>query len=222
MPKKRDNRDRVIDAALGLAAAGRWRDVSLAEIAEAAAMPLSQVYPLFSSKQAILDGFSARIDSEVLEGAEQGERETPARDRLFDVLMRRFDALKPHKTAIGNIAQDEMRDPLGGLCGIDRFRRSMACMLEAADLSTSGLRGLIRIKAVGLVYLSVMRVWLRDDTPDLSRTMAALDRRLRTLDRVARFCGRTRREPGPRPDPARSPEPPSPPEPAPQQAGGPL
>lgn len=213
MPKKRDNRDRVIDAALKLAAEGRWRDVSLAEIAEAAGMPLSQVYPLFSSKQAILNGFTTRIDTEVLEGAEPGEREGPARDRLFDVLMRRFDALKAYKTAIGNIAQDEMRDPLGSVCGIDRFRRSMTCMLEAADLSTSGLRGLLRIKAVGLAYLSVMRVWLRDDTPDLSRTMAALDRRLQSLDRVARFCSRSRQTPPRRSEAPRRPEPP---EPAPQ------
>lgn len=216
MAKKRDNRDRIIDAALSLAAAGRWRDVSLAEIAEAAGMPLSQVYTLFSSKQSILNGFTARIDTEVLEGAEPGEGEAPARDRLFDVLMRRFDALKPHKTAIANIAQDELRDPVGGLCGLERFRRSMACMLEAADLSTSGLRGVLRIKAIGAVYLSVMRVWLRDDTPDLARTMAALDRRLRGLDRVARFCSRPRQARAERPEPPVQSEPP---QPAPQQAG---
>ncbi|MEE8226979.1 MAG: TetR family transcriptional regulator, partial [Kiloniellales bacterium] len=66
MVKKADIPDHVIDAALGLAAAGRWGDLSLAEIAEAAGLPISKVYPVFSSKQAILDAVSRRIDAAVL------------------------------------------------------------------------------------------------------------------------------------------------------------
>ncbi len=66
----------------------------------------------------------------------------------------------------------------------------MAAMLEAARLSAGGLRGLVRAKALGLAYLATMRVFLGDDSPDLAATMAALDRNLRRLDRVARQCSR--------------------------------
>lgn len=192
MVKKADIPDHVIGAALGLAAAGRWGDLSLAEIAEAAGLPISKVYPVFSSKQAILDAFSRRIDAAVLTESDPDSAEAPARDRLFDVLMRRFDALDPYKEGIGNLLFDQMRDPLAALCGLIQLRRSMALMLEAAGLSSSGLRGVVRLKGLSLIYLTALRIWLRDDSPDKARTMAVLDRQLRRAEALVNRCsGRT-------------------------------
>lgn len=178
---KADLPQRIIDAAFALAAERGWRDLSLAEIAEAAKLPLSTVYPIFASKQAILDGFSRGVDAEMLaEGVE--ETELPARDRLFDMIMRRFDALQPHKEALGAILQDQLCDPLTACCGLGRLRRSMAATLEAAGFSTTGCRGVVRIKGLSAVYLSTIRVWLRDDSEDMAKTMAHLDKRLSRID----------------------------------------
>ena len=190
MVKKADIPDHVIDTALALAAERGWRDLSLADIAEAAKLPLSKLYPVYPSKAAILRGFTRRIDATVLAAEEPGVGEGNAHDRLFDALMRRFDALKPHREALGNIVCDEARDPIAALCGLCRLERSMACMLEAARLSSGGLRGLLRARALGLTYLATMRVFFRDDSPDLAATMAALDRNLSRLDRLARTCSR--------------------------------
>src|SRR3989475_11896174 len=92
--------DRIIDAALGLTATEGWRGLSLAAIAAAAELPILRVYRIFRSKQAILNGLYRRVDAMVLAeplAAEEGER---PRDRLFGLLMRRFDALQPHKPAL--------------------------------------------------------------------------------------------------------------------------
>lgn len=190
MVKKADIPDHVIDTALTLAAERGWRGLTLADIADAARLPLSKVYPVYRSKAAILRGFTRRIDIAVLAAEEPGIGEGNAHDRLFDVLMRRFDALRPHREALGNILCDEARDPVTALCGLGRLERSMAAMLEAARLSAGGLRGLIRAKALGLTYLATLRVFLRDDSPDLAATMAALDRNLGRLDLLARTCSR--------------------------------
>jgi AcrR family transcriptional regulator len=199
--KKPDISDRIIDAALALAAERGWRDLTLADIAGAAGLPLSKLYPVYPSKAAILRGFTRRIDAAVLAGEEPdaaggasgGEDGDGggARDRLFEVLMRRFDALQPHREALGNIVFDQARDPVSALCGLGRLERSMAAMLEAARLSAGGLRGLLRAKALGLTYLATLRVFLSDDSADLAATMAALDRNLGHLDRLARGCSRT-------------------------------
>ncbi len=198
--KKPDIPDRIIDAALALAAERGWRDLTLADIAGAAGLPLSKLYPVYASKAAILRGFTRRIDAAVLAG-EEPDAETGggggvggARDRLFEVLMRRFDALKPHREALGNIVFDQARDPVSALCGLARLERSMAVMLEAARLSAGGLRGLLRAKALGLTYLATLRVFLSDDSADLAATMAALDRNLGRLDRLARGCSRTQHQ----------------------------
>jgi len=193
MVKKAEIPDHVIDSALRLAAEKGWRDLSLAEIAAAAKLPLAKVYAVFSSKQAILSAFSRRIDAQILAEAEPDSREGTARDRLFDVLMRRFDALGPHKAAIHAIVRDVGCDPLMGLCAAAQFRRSLACMLEAADLSAEGLRGALRIKILGAVYVASLRVWLRDDSPDMARTMAAVDRHLRRVEWLAACCSRAGR-----------------------------
>jgi hypothetical protein len=67
-------------------------------------------------------------------------------------------------------------------------------MLEAAGVSADGLRGVVAVKLTAAAYLATMRVWLRDDSPDLAPTMASLDRRLRAIER----CYGARRPPPPR------------------------
>ncbi len=195
MVKKADIPRHVIDTAMRLAAERGWRDLSLAEIADAAKLPLSKVHPVFPSKAAIRGAFSRQIDAAVLAAEEAGAREGGAHDRLFDVLMRRFDALRPYRQALGNILWAEAGDPASALCGLCRLKRSMACMLEAARLSTTGLRGALRVKVLAVAYLATLRVFLRDDSPDMAATMAALDRNLSCLGRLARLCSRTRYRP---------------------------
>ena len=202
MVKKADIPRHLIDTALGLAAERGWRDLSLAEIAEAAKVPLGDAYRVYPSKQAILDAFSRGIDVEVLadETMEQDweSDQSSARDRLFDVLMRRFDALQPYKAGLGNLLYDEARDPPAALSGLQRLLRSMAAMLETARISSSGMNGLIRTKGLAAIYLATLRVWLKDDSPDMAKTMASLDGYLRRVEGVAgRLAGR--RETGGRP-----------------------
>jgi hypothetical protein len=44
------------------------------------------------------------------------------------------------------------------------------------------------VKGLSVVYLSVLRVWLQDETADQSKTMAALDRALRQGEQILRWC----------------------------------
>src|ERR1700730_6157190 len=96
-PAERSPEDRLIVAALELAARQGWRRTGLAEIAAEAGLKLHEAYALHRSKAAILGAFTRRIDREVLAGAGAPEEGESTRDRLFDTLMRRYDALKPYK-----------------------------------------------------------------------------------------------------------------------------
>jgi AcrR family transcriptional regulator len=178
--------DRIIDAALTLTATAGWRGLSLASIAAAAELPILTVYRIFSSKQAILCAFYRRLDEMVLAEPTPAEPDERPRDRLFDLLMRRFDALKPHKAALEVLRRELPGDPLTALCAGTSLLRSMRWMLEAADVPTGGVRGMVTIKLASAAYLSTMRIWQRDDSPDLGRTMAALDARLRRIERWLR------------------------------------
>ena len=184
--KRKDARQAIIESALTLAASRGWSRVGLGDIAEAAEVSLAELRAEFSSKSAIVAAYAAAIDREVLAVRDPEMAGRPATERLFDVLMKRFDLLNAHKDGVGAIMRSCPSDPEAILCGPLVLRRSMRWMLEAADLSSAGLQGGLRVKALSALYLSMLPVWLRDDSEDMARTMAVLDRRLRRLDRLTR------------------------------------
>lgn len=177
--------DRVIDAALGLAESQGWRHVSLADIAAETKLSLAELYALFPSKSAILSAFVGRIDRATLAGVDIGGTDGSIRDRLFDIFMRRLDALEPHKRAVAAIVPDLPRHPLGFLCSGARLCRSVAWMAAAAGVDTTGPFGALRVQALTALYLFVLRTWLGDDSEDHAKTMAALDKALKRAEMLA-------------------------------------
>ncbi len=182
--------DLMVDAALALAAERPWREISLREIAEASGLPFAEAYRHCPSKQSLLGAFLRRIDAAVLAEGPVSEAEGSARDRLFDVLMRRFDALQPYRKALASILLDQPRDPVSALAGLAGLQRSMGWMLETAGLDAGGLRGQVRTQGLTLIYLATLRTWLRDDSLDLAKTMAALDGYLRRVEGALRSLPR--------------------------------
>ena len=183
-------RDRILDAALTLAARRGWRRTGLADIAAEAGIGLDRLRAKFASKPAIVNGLIRRTDERALAlGATEG---SSARDRLFDVLMRRFDAMAADRAGIAAILRDLCRYPAMALCHAPRLMVSMAWMLEVSGLSSSGLLGLLRAKGLAAVYLWTLRAWLADDSRDLAKTMATLDRGLRQAEALAGLLNKGR------------------------------
>ena len=182
MARKSDPEEKIINAAMKLAAAQGWRALTLHDIAKAAKLKLSEMPAHFSSKTAILAAFSRRIDEQVLAGTDPEDAEEPVRDRLLDVLMRRFEALRPQREAIAAIVKDLPRDPVTAACLARQATGSMRWMLRAAGLDDHGLKGMLRVRALAGVYALSLRVWLNDDSPDLGKTAASLDKNLSRLE----------------------------------------
>jgi AcrR family transcriptional regulator len=170
-----DPEAKLIEAALDLAARQGWRNTSLGAIAREAKLPLAEAYRLHRSKASLLGAFFRNLDRTVLAA---GEPSGAPRDRLFELLMRRFDALKPRKQALRAIARDSIGDPRM-LCRGPGFFTAMAWMLEAAGISAVGWRGPLRVAALAGAYLLVFPTFLADESEDLAKTMAALDGRLK-------------------------------------------
>lgn len=190
MAQSKTAEKKLFDATMRLAAQQGWRRTSLADIAAEAGTTLADLQASYSGKDDILAAFTRHIDQQVLAGTVPAEpdpeAEENAKDRLFDVLMRRFDALKPYKDGLKRIANEGGGDSIGAsLCAGARLMKSMAWMLEAAGISAAGFAGRLRVKGLAAVYLSVMPTWFRDDTVDQSRTMARLDKALSQAERFA-------------------------------------
>jgi len=182
------NRDKAIHAFLALLAERRFEDIGFAEVAGRAGLKLSQLRADFGSTLAIYAAHVKQIDEAVLDGTDSDTSEEPHRDRLFDVLMRRIETLTPHKEAVRSILSSARRNPglafaLNGIA-----LRSQKWMLEAAGISASGPRGMLRAQGAALLFARVVGVWL-DEDEGVDRTMAALDRGLASAERWDGFLG---------------------------------
>jgi ubiquinone biosynthesis protein COQ9 len=195
--------DVAIDAMMTLVGQLGWRDVTLSDIAAEAGMNLAELHQIARSKPGLLGAFVTRTDQALLKNGAVDTASEPVKDRLFDVVMQRLDLLQPWRDAIKAIARDIPFDPLTAICLGKNRRTSMIWMLEMTGVSASGLKGKMRIAGLDLILLSTMRVWLKDESADLSVTMAHLDRQLSRADRLVQSLrnGRLAKDREPQTDP---------------------
>lgn len=191
-----DVREKALDAFLGLIAEKGYANVALRDVAQAAGLGFSDLFGVYPDKISLAAAFMARIDAEVLAGTPSfvDPEETP-RDRLFDVMMRRYDALRPYRAALRALRRAGTRDPILAIGMGPGLRRSMAAMLEAASVASDGLPGALRQNGLLAIHYAVSRVFDRDETQDLSKTMAALDDRLKTAERWSQLFDRYAKSP---------------------------
>jgi len=186
-PRGTSDRDKAVDALMALLADHAFEEIGLAEVAGRAGIKLSQLRVEFGSTLAILAAHTKDIDRIVLEGGNGDMAEEPARERLFDVLMRRIEALGPYKPAVRSIMYSARRNPGLAFALNAMAVRSQRWMLEAAGIGASGPVGALRAQGAALMFARVLVVWIDEEDEGLDRTMAALDRGLASAERWAGF-----------------------------------
>src|SRR6266850_8657 len=186
-PGPSDTRARIMTAFMALLGEKGIEHIERAEIAKRAGVSLAQLRAEFGSPLAILAAQVKEIDRAVLDAGDDDMAEEPPRERLFDVLMRRIEALAPHKAAVRSLARSAARNP-GLACALNGLAvRSQQWMLTAADISAAGPRGMIRAQGLAVLFACVLRTFVDDDDPGHAKTMAALDRALARGQRWSGF-----------------------------------
>ena len=171
-------RDRIVDALMALAGERAFEDITITEIARRAGSSLSEFRDCFPSKGAVLAGFSRRIDRIVLDGTNDELLGEPSKERLFDVLMRRLDAMTPYRAGVESVLEWARREPLEAAALNRVALNSLRFMLEAAGIQAEGSVGAVKLQGLAFAWARILDVWLNDADPDLAPTMAALDREL--------------------------------------------
>ena len=190
--------DGLITGAFTLAARDGWALVSVAGAAREAGLALDEARVRFPGRGAILLKLGQMADSHALADAMDGG---DTRERLFDLIMRRFDVLQQHRDGVLALLRALPGHPAEGLLLAAATRASMGWMLEAAGVPASGIGGLLRVHGLGAVWLYAVRAWQKDESPDLSGTMAALDRGLERAEQAAGWLGGDAPRDAPKPFP---------------------
>lgn len=181
-----DPRKAAVDAALRLAAKRDWGNVTLADIADEADLSLAALSQMFECREDITAAYERRVDADVLKTFSGSGTE---RDKLFDILMERFERLNRDRDAVLSILKASRTDPKQLVIGLPNVARSMSWMLEACAIETQGWRGALRVAGLTGVYAWALRSWRDDDSKDMAKTMAVLDRALSRMEQLAGTLG---------------------------------
>lgn len=180
----------ILDTSLNLAKENAWETVTLQQIALSAGLSESDVEDLIQSKNNILHLLIAQIDADLLQNCSGNfSEDDTAKDRIFEVVIERFDLLNENRAAIKSIYKSLLKGFIPAPETLLIFRNSMMVMLEIAEvlphkrLPTNEFH----IKGLALIYLATMRVWVKDESEDLSVTMATLDKHLSQADKVLKY-----------------------------------
>ena len=178
-----ENLDKLIDAMLDMVARDGWSAVTLDAVALRAGVALSEVRALCADRGELLDAYARRVDVAACADAQAGADPAARYDELLDILMRRFETLQRHRASVLRLVRELPADPITLLRRLPQSQRSFASLAAAAGYPDKFLSGVVFAKTLSAVWLATQRDWMRDDTPDLSVTMASLDRNLgRALD----------------------------------------
>jgi AcrR family transcriptional regulator len=163
-------------AAFALIGDEGWRGFSFETLARRTGVSRVEIYRQFHSRGALLRALTERTDEAML-GVDEAELAgLPPRDRVFELLMRRLEALVPYRAGLKRLARAARTDPCMVLVTACRLERSFVWLQEVAGL---------RRRGVGLAYARTLQVWFEDEGADLGRTMAELDKQLRRIQRIA-------------------------------------
>lgn len=185
--QQKDPKVKVIEAAMDLAAERGWANVTLGDIARASGLSLAKLNEQFGDKSDIIAGLGKLIDQKVLAGNPDGD--ASPRDRLFDLLMDRYEALNEYREGLVSVLESFKSDPKELVLSLPHICKSMNWMLEAAGMDANGWDGALRLAGLTGLYVKNLRVWARDGSADLAKVMAAVDRDLSRAESIANSIG---------------------------------
>lgn len=99
------------------------------------------------------------------------------KDQCFELLMNRFDLLQPCRPVLKRLYDLGPRIPCSAAA---QLKHLYIYFSQHVQILHTAQKGLIATALSG-VYVKTLPIWFRDDTPDLSYTMAAVDHDLSSL-----------------------------------------
>jgi hypothetical protein len=181
-----DYRDSILDGWAAIIVRDGWAGARLDAVARETGLPIGAVVDAVPDRWDALRGLQARFDRAALvESA--SDPDDSIRNRLFAVIMARFDAAQDQRALVEVVAAAVRRDPGLAAFFATRVPGSVRRIAEAAGVDAGGIFGPLRIAVLTALFARVTRVWLDDQTGDLAPTMKALDTALAQAEQLAKM-----------------------------------
>ena len=154
-----------------------WSYFSLKSLAKENKSDLESIKIFFKNKSQFLESFSEMIDNKVLANIDKDEfNKNSIKDNLFELIMLRFENLNHYKTGLKILLSDLKKSPLELKKIMKKVLDSMDLFLEIANVKNNYLMDFIKVNIIFIIYSYVFNVWLDDQSSEMSKTMAELDK----------------------------------------------
>lgn len=164
-----------------------YNAITANNVAKAAKLIVPDVAKFSSDRPGLVAVVWGWVDSTVQASVSQVDPGTPVHDRLFEVMMARFDLLQEDRDAFIALMDGVMKDPCAWVPLLPVIHRSMGRMLECAGEPADGPYGNLNAAGLAVIYAASLHVWRTDTSEDMAATMAELDKRLLQAERIQAY-----------------------------------
>tara|TARA_B100000963_G_scaffold81191_1_gene69075 strand:- start:899 stop:1486 length:588 start_codon:yes stop_codon:yes gene_type:complete len=160
-----------------------WNEFSIEKLSIRENIPLNNLRVHFKCKYSIVDKFSRMIDRNIESKLRiQDFKDSSKKDILFELIMMRFDEMAEFKGSLSDILDASKNKPLLISIITKNVMNTMDFFLELSNSYNNYAFDVLKKNFLFLIYSVTFKTWLSDDTDDLSKTMAELDRLLSTAE----------------------------------------
>ena len=175
----------ILDKVFSEIAEKGWKNFSLLKFSKSQKIPAQDLKFFFRSKNEVLDKFTKMIDYKVEHNIDVEEmKSTSKKDNLFELIMLRLEAMQSYKVALKNILSGAKEKPIILKRLSKNIINSLDFYLELSSYYDDTFVDFLKKNAIFLIYSLTFRVWLNDESDDLSKTMAELDKLLSMADKA--------------------------------------
>jgi AcrR family transcriptional regulator len=188
-------KERIVDAALAIAARKSWEAVRLHDVTAELGITLNDVRAHFREKEEIVDAWFDRADAAMLNEAGKPDfLALPAEKRVHRLMMTWLAALAPYRRVTRQMIFNKLEPGHihYQIVGLLRVSRTVQWMREAAHRDATLPWRALEETGLTSVYLATFFYWMFDESESSRRTAAFLERLLRAGARAWRglYAGR--------------------------------
>jgi hypothetical protein len=156
-----------------------WERFSFQKLSGKEKIPLNFLKTNYKCKYTVIEKFSQMIDRQVESNIRADDlMDSSIKDKLFELIMLRFDELESFKKALKNIFLSTKKNPLLISIISKNLLNSFDFYLEVSNSYQNSPTDIFKKNFLLLIYSLVFETWLNDNSEDLSKTMSQLDKYL--------------------------------------------
>jgi len=160
-----------------------WEEFSLEKLSTQEKIPINDLKVFFKCKNSIVDKFSRMIDKNIESKLRIDDfKDSSKKDILFELIMMRFDEMEGFKGSLVKILDVSKNKPLLISIITKNVMNTMDFFLELSNSYNNYAFDFLKKNFLFIIYSITFKTWLSDDTEDLSKTMAELDKLLSTAE----------------------------------------